>query len=144
MYTVFDPHFLHLSGKTEDYLDLAVQYGIGGIGVDSELLDDEPRALEGAKQVWDRGLGWSIMFTPVDFYAPATDDQIFEEGLECFKPVSYTHLDVYKRQLPVSAVAMYFPSRIAVTRSAMVSTSSSLWEIKMTATPSTVSPRMMR
>ena len=85
MYTVFDPHFLHLSGKTEDYLDLAVQYGIGGIGVDSNLLDDEPRALETAKQVWDRGLQWSIMFTPVDFYAPATDDTVFEEGLECFK-----------------------------------------------------------
>ena len=85
MYTTFDPHFLRLSGKTEDYLDLIVQYGIGGVGVDSELLDDEPRAMELARKVWDRGLRWSVMFTPVDFYAPNVDDARFAEGLELFK-----------------------------------------------------------
>ncbi len=85
MYTTFDPHFLRLSGKTEDYLDLIVQYGIGGVGVDSELLDDEPQALELACKVRDRGLRWSVMFTPVDFYAPSVDDECFAQGLEVFK-----------------------------------------------------------
>ena len=80
MYTTFDPHFLRLSGKTEDYLDLIVQYGIGGVGVDSELLDDEPQALELACKVRDRGLRWSVMFTPVDFYAPSVDDECFAQG----------------------------------------------------------------
>ncbi len=85
MYTIFDPHFLRLSGETEEYLDLIVKYGMGGVGVDSNILDDEPRALELAKKVWDRGLKWSVMFTPVDFYAPDVDDTRFAEGLEVFK-----------------------------------------------------------
>lgn len=85
MYTIFDSHFLRLPGETTDWLDLVVKYGIGGVGVDSELLDDEARALESAKKVHDLGLGYSIMFTPVDFYAPSTDDEIFEEGIETFK-----------------------------------------------------------
>lgn len=85
MYTIFDSHFLKLPGKTEDYLDLVVQYGIGGVGVDSALLDDPQAAMETAKKVWDRGLKWSIMFTPIDFYAPDVDDAQFQDGLELFR-----------------------------------------------------------
>jgi sugar phosphate isomerase/epimerase len=85
MYTTFDPHFLRLPGETAEYLDIIVKYGIGGVGVNSNLLDDEPKALELARKVWDRNLRWSVMFTPVDFYAPSVDDARFAEGIELFK-----------------------------------------------------------
>jgi len=85
MYTTFDPHALKLSGKPEEYLDLLVQYGIGGVGTDPALMDDEPAAMELARKVWDRNLRWSVMFTPVDFYAAKVDDELFEQGIETFK-----------------------------------------------------------
>jgi len=85
MYTVFDPRFAGVDCETTDYLDLVVKYGIGGVGVDNRLFEDEAKAMEVAKQVWDRNLGYSIMFTPVDFYAGNVDDEMFEKGLEEFK-----------------------------------------------------------
>ena len=30
-----------------------------------------------------------------------TARNLYENGIDCIEPVSYTHLDVYKRQLPV-------------------------------------------
>lgn len=85
MYTTFDPHMLRLTGGTEEYLDWIVKYGIGGVGVCSEILDCEEKAMELARKVWDRNLRWSVMFTPVDFYAPGVEDVRFEQGLEIFK-----------------------------------------------------------
>lgn len=85
MYTIFDPHFLKLKGSTLEYVDLIVKHGIGGVGVDSRLLDDEQAAMETAKKVWDLGLKWSIMFTPVDFYAPDVNDAKFDAGIETLK-----------------------------------------------------------
>lgn len=85
MYTVFDPYFLKLSGPTSRFLPFIKQYGIGGVGVDSALLDEEEAALELAREVSGLGLSWGILFTPVDFYAPTTDDALFAKGLEVFK-----------------------------------------------------------
>jgi sugar phosphate isomerase/epimerase len=69
-----------------DYVDLVAKYGIGGIGgLTSKLLDDEKTAIETAKKVWGLSLKWSIMFTPVDFYAPSVDDSLFDSGIETLK-----------------------------------------------------------
>lgn len=85
MYTVFDAHLLRLPDKTEEMLDFICDYGIEGVGVDLRLMDDERAALETAKKVWDRGLGWGILRTPVDFYAAAVTDEIFEDALKTFQ-----------------------------------------------------------
>lgn len=85
MYIVFDPHILKLPGNTLDYVDLVVKHGIGGIGVHSILLDDEPAALKTAKRVWDLGLKWGMMPNPVDFYNPDVDDRTFDSGIETLK-----------------------------------------------------------
>ena len=85
MYTVFEKYFLHLENRYQDYLDYVVKYGIQGIGVPFEILDDEKQALELAKRVWDLDLRWGVMLTPMDSYSSKVDDQMFEKGLEVLK-----------------------------------------------------------
>ena len=86
MYTIFDPHLLRLSGEVLDYVDLVAKAGIEGLGgLTSKLLDDEKKAIETAKRMWDLGLKWGVMFTPVDFYAANVDDDTFDAGIETLK-----------------------------------------------------------
>ncbi|MBC8535988.1 sugar phosphate isomerase/epimerase family protein [Feifania hominis] len=90
MYTVYEPKFYSFNGDYFTYAKLAADAGIEAIGVPSALLDQENRALELARLVWELGLRWGIMFTPVDFYAADVDDTLFERGIETLKRQAQT------------------------------------------------------
>lgn len=87
MYTVFDASdvFYKVKKSVQELSPLLVKYGIEGINPPKELLEDKKSAREATKCVLDHGLNWSLLPTPVDFYAMDTTDEIFDKGLDKLK-----------------------------------------------------------
>ena len=81
MYTIFDMNHFGIRASLQEIVPLVVRYGIGGIHVPAELLEDEKTAREAAKLVLGNGLKWSLLPTPVDFFAESVDnDARFKSG----------------------------------------------------------------
>ena len=87
MYTAFDAGevLYKVKSSVQELVPLLVKYGIGGINPPAELLEDPIRAREAARCVADAGLKWSLLPTPADFLSFATDDTMFDAGLEKLK-----------------------------------------------------------
>ena len=87
MYSVFDASdiFYKVKKSVQELAPLLEKHGIEGINPPAELLDDPVKAREAAKCIYDYGLKWSLLPTPVDFFAPDTTDEMFDNGLETLK-----------------------------------------------------------
>ena len=85
MYTIFDVNHFGIRAALQEIVPLAVRYGIGGVHVPAELLEDQAAAKEAARFVLGTGLKWGLLPTPVDFYAEDVDDAAFAAGIEKLK-----------------------------------------------------------
>jgi sugar phosphate isomerase/epimerase len=87
MYTLFDASdaFYRVKKSVQELSPLVRKHGIQGINPPAVLLEDSKKAREAAKCVYDNGLKWGLLPTPVDFFVPDTTDQMFDEGLEKLK-----------------------------------------------------------
>jgi sugar phosphate isomerase/epimerase len=87
MYTVFDASdiFYKVKKSVQELSPLLKKHGIQGINPPAALLEDRRKAREAAKCVYDHGLKWSLLPTPVDFLVPDTTDEMFDAGLEKLK-----------------------------------------------------------
>lgn len=86
MYQLFDASFFRVKGTVQELAPLVAKHGMGGINVPVEILEDVNLAREAAKCVYDNGLQWGLLPTPVDCLSGfATDDKMFDEGMEKLK-----------------------------------------------------------
>ncbi len=85
MYTVFDANHFGVKEPLETLVPLLRKHGIGGVHVPVSLLTDSPKAMEATGLLRDNGLQWSLLPTPVDFYAEDVTDDMFDKGLETLK-----------------------------------------------------------
>ncbi len=87
MYSVFDASevFYKVKKSVQELAPLLVKHGIDGINPPASLLTDNKKAREAAKCVFDSGLKWSLLPTPVDFFAPDTTDALFDEALKTLR-----------------------------------------------------------
>lgn len=85
MYTIFDAPNFGVPSDLKVIVPLARKYGIGGVGVPTELMDDPKNALEMAKLVFDNGLKWSLLPTFPDFFTETVPEDVFDEKVEEFK-----------------------------------------------------------
>jgi len=82
MYTAFDCSFYRTTDVIEEIVPLLKKYGIQGICVPVSLLEDRGRREIANNIVEQCGLRWSLMPTPVDFYAEDVNDVLFSKSLE--------------------------------------------------------------
>lgn len=85
MYTVFDPGHCGVSASVYEIAPLAVKYGIGGVAVPQNLLEDPKAGVAAADFIFDHGLRWSLLPTPADFFTESVTDAAFDSALEHFK-----------------------------------------------------------
>lgn len=85
MYTVFDGNHFGVRLPLEELVPLVSRHGLQGIHVPALLLDDAAGAREAGKLVRHHGLRWSLMPTPLDFYAEDVGEEAFDAGLETLK-----------------------------------------------------------
>lgn len=82
MFALFDSFFFRVNADVATLAPLLAKYGFGGISVPAELLENKEKAREASKIVYDNGLQWGLLPTPLDTYAEQTDDTLFEENLK--------------------------------------------------------------
>ena len=86
MYQLFDASFFRVKGTVQELAPMVAKHGMGGINVPVEILEDVNLARKAAKCVYDNGLQWGLLPTPVDCLSGfATDDKMFDEGMEKLK-----------------------------------------------------------
>lgn len=85
MYTVFDLFQHGVQAEILEIAPLVSKYGMEGIGVPRDIMEDEKKAIEAKSCLESYGLKWGLLPTPVDFYAEKTGDTEFAEGLEKLK-----------------------------------------------------------
>ena len=85
MYTVFDPGHCGVSASVYEIAPLAQKYGIGGVAVPQNLLEDPKAGVAAADFIFDHGLRWSLLPTPADFFTESVTDAAFDSALERFK-----------------------------------------------------------
>ena len=89
MYTIFDKFHHGVEGDLVEIAPLIQKYGIEGISVPPELLEDENKANEARECLESLGLKWGLLPTPIDFYDETIEDDDFAEGLETLKRHAY-------------------------------------------------------
>ena len=87
MYSVFDASemFYKVKKSVQELAPLLAKHGIKGINPPVEILENPKAAREAAKCVYDNGLKWGLLPTPVDFFAPDVPDEMFDNALEKLK-----------------------------------------------------------
>jgi sugar phosphate isomerase/epimerase len=87
VYSLFDAseNFYGIKRSVEELVPLLKENGIVGINPPAEMLEDPGKAMNTAAFVYDNGMKWGLLPTPVDFFSPHIDDRRFEEALEKLK-----------------------------------------------------------
>ena len=84
MYPLFDPGVNGVQGSIEEIVPLAVRYGIGGLAVPVELLEDRAAGQKAAGLLRENGLRWGMLPTPADFFSEELSEEAFSAALETF------------------------------------------------------------
>jgi len=85
MYTVFDMNHFGVKAPLEELVPIVKKHGIEGIHVPSDLLENKNSAIEATKLLFDHGIKWSLLPTPVDFFSEDLSDEEFDKGIEKLK-----------------------------------------------------------
>ena len=87
MYSVFDASelFYKVRKSVQELAPMLAKHGIEGINPPAEILESPKAAREAAKCVYDFGLKWGLLPTPVDFFSWEVTDEMFDKALEKLK-----------------------------------------------------------